>query len=309
MKVEQLRQLVAIIQHGSINKAAQELYMSQSSLSASIRNLEAELGNTVIERNPKGISLTAYGTAVYHQAIMICAEIDFLQTLSGNAGNENLSLGVSHMYSPIANEVFIRLYNKYSDRPVSLSIRECSTLETIANVQSGISEVGVITLFSNTKAMYLRSILLYRLEYHKLSDRQIYVVIGQNNPLYYTEKETIGLDDLDDYAFAFYNDLITESSLRQLFAGQHRTKADITTSTMESLLNLVAHTNAFTLETYNPTVIQAVKFQKELRYIPLEHSEIEWEFGWICNQNKPLSPLAEEYIEGLKTLVIEQRIS
>lgn len=305
MKVEQLRQLIAIIKHGSINKAAQELYISQSALSASIKNLETELGTNIIERNSKGISLTPYGAVVYHQATMICAEIDFLQTISPNAKTAPLALDVSHMYSPIATDVFIQLYNKYQNQPVRLSIRECSTLETIANVQSGISEIGIVTLFSNTRALYLRSILLYRLEYHKLTDRPIYVVVGKQNPLYYSDKACLELGDLDDYAFAFYNDLITEASMRQLFVGQRRKKSDISLSTLESLLHLIANTDAFTLEAYNPSLLSTVSYENELRFIPFNHSEIHCEFGWIHNQDRIVSPLAEDFISHLKQSVEE----
>lgn len=44
MKIEQLQQLLAVVEEGSMNEAAQKLYVARSSLSTSMKNLEAELG-------------------------------------------------------------------------------------------------------------------------------------------------------------------------------------------------------------------------------------------------------------------------
>ena len=44
MTLQQLRYLIAISEHGSINAAAQSLYISQSNLSTAIKELERELG-------------------------------------------------------------------------------------------------------------------------------------------------------------------------------------------------------------------------------------------------------------------------
>ena len=44
MKIEQLQQLLAVVEEGSMNEAAQKLYVARSSLSTSMKNLETELG-------------------------------------------------------------------------------------------------------------------------------------------------------------------------------------------------------------------------------------------------------------------------
>lgn len=301
MKVEQLRQLMTVVQCGSINKAAQKLYLSQSTLSGSIKNLETKLGREIFDRSSKGISLTSFGNDVYHQAVMICAEIDFLETISNQKEGSVHSLDVAHMYSPIANEAIFKLYNQHSNELVKFSIQECGTLEVIINVQTGKAEIGLFSLFSNTKAMYLRSVLLHQLKYHKLADRKMYVVVGKKNPLYHENRESIALDELSEYAFAYYNDLITESSMRYLFSAQNRKKPDVSVSTMEALLTLISNTDAFTIEPINPPFSQ--KYQGQVKFIPLENEEFGCETGWISNPNKPLSPLAKEYVAELEKLM------
>src|ERR1700722_7180129 len=60
--------LVAIVDHGSLTKAATVLHMSQPALSHQIAGIERELGTAVIERLPRGIRPTAAGLAAVEQA-------------------------------------------------------------------------------------------------------------------------------------------------------------------------------------------------------------------------------------------------
>lgn len=305
MKVEQLKQLITIVQQGSINKAAQKLYIAHSSLSASMKSLEAELGSEIIDRTSKGITLTPFGSEVYNQAKMICMQFDFIQNISKTEEDAILPLSISNMYSPIANEIFINLYNAHSKDKVHLSINECSTIECISNVQSGLSEIGVITLFSNTNTMFRRSMQSKGISYQKLSNKRLFVVLGPKNPLYTTTKDSLNVEDLDDYAFSTYYDALTETSWRDLFSGQTRKKPDVSISTMECLSKLLSETDVFTIDVYNPMDLDMVPYYKNLRFIPLNHCNFNAEYGWICKEDKALSPLAKEYVAHLKNRVDE----
>ncbi len=68
MTFEQMRQLVEIYRSGSINRAAQTMFMSQSSLSKSISALEKELGREILVRSYTGTSLTAFGEEILRYA-------------------------------------------------------------------------------------------------------------------------------------------------------------------------------------------------------------------------------------------------
>ena len=61
MTLQQLEYIVAIAETGSLNKAAEQLYVSQPSLSSAVKELERELGITVFHRSARGVSLTADG--------------------------------------------------------------------------------------------------------------------------------------------------------------------------------------------------------------------------------------------------------
>ena len=61
MNLNQLKYAIRVAETGSINKAASNLFISQSVLSTSIRNLEKELGHEIFARSSKGIEITPYG--------------------------------------------------------------------------------------------------------------------------------------------------------------------------------------------------------------------------------------------------------
>ena len=58
MKNEQLRNFIKVVDCGSINKAAEQLYVSQPSLSRSIHSLEEEMGKELVIRSNRGVTLT-----------------------------------------------------------------------------------------------------------------------------------------------------------------------------------------------------------------------------------------------------------
>jgi DNA-binding transcriptional LysR family regulator len=62
--------LVAVVEHGSVSKAAAALYMSQPALSHQIASLERELGAPVVERLRRGVRVTAAGRAAAEEALV-----------------------------------------------------------------------------------------------------------------------------------------------------------------------------------------------------------------------------------------------
>src|SRR5271156_6799731 len=68
--------LVAIVDHGSLTRAAAKLWMSQPALSHQIAALERELGTPALERLPRGVRPTAAGLAAAAEARIAPAAAD-----------------------------------------------------------------------------------------------------------------------------------------------------------------------------------------------------------------------------------------
>lgn len=74
--VGQLILILAIAEHGSINKAAEALYVSQPALTRTVRDFETAIGGKVFERSAKGVRLTPVGEALIDHARAIRAEFE-----------------------------------------------------------------------------------------------------------------------------------------------------------------------------------------------------------------------------------------
>ena len=61
MTLNQLRNVIAIADTGSMNEAAKKLYIAQPSLSQSIKELEKEIGAELFRRGNRGVFLTVEG--------------------------------------------------------------------------------------------------------------------------------------------------------------------------------------------------------------------------------------------------------
>ena len=84
MKFHQIKALVAVDQCGSINEASQRLHVTQPALSRSIKELERELGLTLMQRTYKGMSLTDEGRRILRHAQMAVESMRRLQIEADN---------------------------------------------------------------------------------------------------------------------------------------------------------------------------------------------------------------------------------
>jgi DNA-binding transcriptional LysR family regulator len=75
MDTRLLSRFVTVADLGSLNRAAQKLNLSQPALSKSIRLLEETLSADLIERGPRGITITPFGQSVYTYAKLIATEL------------------------------------------------------------------------------------------------------------------------------------------------------------------------------------------------------------------------------------------
>ena len=81
MTIQQLKYIIKIVECGSITEAARQLYISQPSLSAALKELESEFGIELFYRTAKGISLTAEGTEFLSYARQVIEQTQLLEQL------------------------------------------------------------------------------------------------------------------------------------------------------------------------------------------------------------------------------------
>src|ERR1700761_7402073 len=76
IKLRQLHNFLAVLETGSLRRAAEALNITEPALSKSIRNLEKLLGVPLLDRGPRGMRPTAYGELLAVHASTACNELD-----------------------------------------------------------------------------------------------------------------------------------------------------------------------------------------------------------------------------------------
>ncbi len=109
----QLQYFVAVAEQGSVTRAAQNLSISQSSVTEAIKELEGDLGVELFERHPRGLSITYNGHQFLRHATKILATVSdarhvFAETKSNTGGT--LNIGVTSL---VAGYVLSDLLARY----------------------------------------------------------------------------------------------------------------------------------------------------------------------------------------------------
>jgi len=113
MDVRKLEYFETVARLGNFTKAAEELHVSQPSITISIRSLEEELGVTLMSRNQRRVLLTTEGEILYQKAKHILADVNnTMQQMKdlGKAANKVIRIGISPI---IGGTLFPLLFSGY----------------------------------------------------------------------------------------------------------------------------------------------------------------------------------------------------
>jgi DNA-binding transcriptional LysR family regulator len=115
MELRHLRYFIAVAEERNFSRAAEKLHVSQPPLSRQIRDLEAELGVKLLDRNRQGVRLTRLGNAVLAKARTLIRDAESFKTeakMLDNEVHEELRIG----YAPSPTAVFIsKVLAKYHE--------------------------------------------------------------------------------------------------------------------------------------------------------------------------------------------------
>ena len=121
MRIQQLHYIIKIVETGSMNEAAKQLFITQPSLSNAVRDLENEMGIEIFIRNPKGITLTKDGMEFLSYARQVVEQTQLLEERYKNpvANRELFSVSSQH-YAFVVN-AFVSLLKKVIWKSMSFS--------------------------------------------------------------------------------------------------------------------------------------------------------------------------------------------
>ena len=146
MTLLQLKYVITVASSQTISKAAEELYITQPSLTASIKELENEIGITIFQRTNKGIVLTMEGEEFLSYARQIIGQFQLLEERYLGTAPVRHQFCVSTQHYSFAVEAFVALLKEYGGDTYDFRIRETQTYEIIEDVAKLKSEIGILYL-------------------------------------------------------------------------------------------------------------------------------------------------------------------
>jgi LysR family hydrogen peroxide-inducible transcriptional activator len=124
--LKQLQYLVALRRYGHFGKAADACFVTQSTLSAGLRDLEALLGITLVERTRRLVRFTALGEKISDKAIRVLRDAEELAEMARAEGQPlhgELRMGVIPTIAPFLLPAMLpRLRSEWPD--LKLYLRE-----------------------------------------------------------------------------------------------------------------------------------------------------------------------------------------
>lgn len=294
MTLNQLKYVITLSKVNSINEAAKILFISQPSLTSSLKSLEEELGFDIFLRSKTGISLTVKGSEFLGYAKSVVEQFDILDAKYISQGTAKRSFQVSMQHYTFAVNAFVEVINQYGMDEYEFEIHETKTHEVIENVKNQKSEIGVLYLNEYNKSVLGKIFNDSNIEFIPLFACNIYVYMSKSNPL--AKNKLIKMEDLDDYpclafaqgdynSFYFSEEVLSTYNYTRLVRANDRA----------TLLNLMVGINGYTLcsgiicEDLNGTDYCAIKLDTDEKMT----------IGYIKRKASVLSEIGRKYIEEL----------
>lgn len=300
MNIQQLRYVVAIANSGTFREAAEKMYVSQPSLSISVRDLEKELGFKIFRRTSSGTFLTRRGMEFYEKAQELVKGFDIFQNQYANPEEEKKEFSISSQHYDFLPPLITQFSVLYPENK-NFRIFESTTVQILDEVAQGHSELGIIYLNKqNTKGIMQRVDKL-GLEVIDLIPFQTHIYLRKGHPL--AKKESLVMEDLahlptvrftqekDEYLY-YSENFVDTSSSSQLFNVTDRA----------TLNGILERTDAYA----TGSGFLDSQSVNGITVIPLI-DDLDNKMVYVKREEVDLSPVAEKFVQVMEAYFDEKR--
>lgn len=294
MTLAQLKYAITVAGCRSMNEAAHELFISQPSLSASMKELEEETGIQIFRRTNRGISLTPQGEEFLGYARQVVEQYNLIEMKYIDKTEVKKRFSVSMQHYTFAVDAFVEMVKQFGMDEYEFAVHEEKTYEVIEDVRDFKSEIGILYLNDFNKNVLNKLFNEYGLEFTPILTCGIYVYIWKGHPL--ADNKVITIEELEEYpclsfeqgsnnSFYFAEEVLSTYQYKRLIKANDRA----------TMLNLMVGLNGYTLcsgiicEGLNGDDYRAVKLD----------SDEDMTIGYIRRKDVELSPLGRKYLEEI----------
>lgn len=293
--------IIEVEKCGSINRAAQCLFISQAALSSAIAEAEKELGITIFHRSNRGVSLTDDGRSLI---AMITPLVEGNRKISRYYSEQNaenrVHLSIASQRYPFCAKAFVEFLHLLNEPRLDVSLKEMEMSSVISEVSTRQSDLGILFV-SNMTEHFIRRILDEKhLEFFELSTVRPRVFMRKEHPL--AGKSSVHLEQLYDYPYAMFTQ--SESNMNYAEEAVVGTASDfnrvVYVNDRATIYNIMAHTDAVST---GSGVLPDGYGDDRLVTVPLADAVNEMRLGYIHLRGLPLNELEQSFVNILRRIL------
>lgn len=294
MTLQQLKYALTIADCGSMNEAAKQLFISQPSLSETMKELETEIGLDIFLRSNRGIVITPEGEEFLGYARQVTEQFGLLQSkYIDKKVKEKFSVSTQHY--TFAVKAFVETVKQIGMEQYEFAVHETTTISVIENVKNFKSEIGVLYENDFNEKVLNKIFKENGLEFVELFSCDTFVYLWSGHPL--AKQDVITMEELDEYPCLSFdqgknNSLYLAEEMKSTYEYRRLIKAN----DRATLLNLMIGLNAYTLCS---GIICEDLNGDDYKAVPLRETE-KMRIGYIKRKGAKVSHIGELYIEELK---------
>ena len=294
MTLQQLKYALTIADCGSMNEAAKQLFISQPSLSETMKELETEIGLDIFLRSNRGIVITPEGEEFLGYARQVTEQFGLLQSkYIDKKVKEKFSVSTQHY--TFAVKAFVETVKQIGMEQYEFAVHETTTISVIENVKNFKSEIGVLYENDFNEKVLNKMFKENGLEFVELFSCDTFVYLWSGHPL--AKQDVITMEELDEYPCLSFDQGKNKSLyLAEEMKSTYEYRRLIKANDRATLLNLMIGLNAYTLCS---GIICEDLNGNDYKAVPLKETE-KMRIGYIKRKGAKVSHIGELYIEELK---------
>lgn len=298
MTLQQVLYALTIEECGSMNKAAEKLYIVQPTLTSAIQELESEVGITIFMRTNKGVIVTPEGHEFLDDIRGFYRQYDIVMQKYRDEGNYKRKFGVSTQHYTFAVRAFVDMAKQYDMNQFDFAMRETTTQNIVHDVSTLKSEIGILYISEHNRKTMNKLFTEHALEFHPLIKCKAFVYLWKEHPL--AKMDAISYEDLINYPCISFEQGDNSEFLAEEILSENIYPQTLRVTDRSTMLNLVRGLNGYTLCSgivwgdLNGDGYIVVPYKEDA-----ENPNSIMEIGYVTKKNSIMSKIGEQYIEEL----------
>lgn len=301
MTLQQLRYLIAAADARSVAAASRNLFVSQSSISVAIQELEREMHVKIFTRTSRGMTLTTEGLELLGYARQVVHQADLMVSrYAEGTVNEHKVFSVSAQHYSFCASTLLDIIADENPVRYTFTLHEASTIDVIEDVRTLRSELGIIYFDEHNYHAISKTLREARLEFVLLFTSRIYACFGAEHPL--ASAESVQIEELAEFPRVSFGQERNNASFYSEepldFVPSER---NIILSDRDSMLHFLRYHDAYTIS----SGILHDNAQQDIVAVPVACDDV-MRIGYIRHTNWRLSDIAQDFVSRLAALSEEE---